>query len=490
MNNAQENTACIWIIDDDQSIRWVLEKALKKSNYRVKTFELASVALSSLKRKDASLPDTIISDVRMPGIDGFEFMSQVHHFDPDMPIIIMTAYSDLDTTVQAYQEGAFEYLSKPFDIKEALNLVERAVQKRFETTPKTGTAEISSEIIGDSPAMQDIFRVIGRLSRSHISVLINGESGTGKELVAQALHKHSPRASQPFIAINTAAIPSELLESELFGHEKGSFTGAQSQHKGRFEQAHTGTLFLDEIGDMPMALQTRLLRVLAEGEFFRVGGITAIHADVRIIAATHQDLQELVIRGRFREDLYHRLNVIKIHLPALRERREDIPLLLNHFMQQSAAELGEATKTLDKQVVDYLCSLNWSGNVRQIENTCRWFSVMATGNTIRMSDLPDELKTPGTVSNDATSATAQTGTAQLDWSDLLQQWAIKQLNEGGQNILYQAQPLFERTLLECALDKTGGRKIEAAKLLGWGRNTLTRKLKELYTETESTDVKL
>ncbi|MBC8212042.1 MAG: nitrogen regulation protein NR(I) [Gammaproteobacteria bacterium] len=482
MNDQQETTTCIWIIDDDQSIRWVLEKAMKKASYRVKTFDSASVALSSLKRKDASLPDTIISDVRMPGIDGFEFMNQVHHFDPDMPIIIMTAYSDLDTTVQAYQEGAFDYLSKPFDIKEALNLVKRAVQKRFETSPKASSGEISSEIIGDSPAIQDIFRVIGRLSRSHISVLINGESGTGKELVAQALHKHSPRANQPFIAINTAAIPSELLESELFGHEKGSFTGAQSLHKGRFEQANGGTLFLDEIGDMPMALQTRLLRVLAEGEFFRVGGITAIHADVRIIAATHQNLQELVAQGRFREDLYHRLNVIKIHLPALRDRKEDIPLLLNHFMQQSALELNEPTKSLQKDVVDYLCSLKWSGNVRQIENTCRWFSVMATGNTIQMSDLPEELKSSAIISGSSSSSGEKTLPEQLNWTDLLQEWAQHQLNTGKENILYKAQPLFEKTLLECALEKTGGRKIEAAKLLGWGRNTLTRKLKELYSE--------
>ena len=488
MNDNQETTTCIWIIDDDQSIRWVLEKALKKANYRTQTFDSASVALTHLKRKDVTPPDTIISDVRMPGIDGFEFMNQVHHFDPDMPIIIMTAYSDLDTTVQAYQEGAFEYLSKPFDITEALNLVGRAVQKRFETTPKPQSDQISSEIVGDSAPIQEIFRIIGRLSRSHISVLINGESGTGKELVAQALHRHSPRANQAFIAINTAAIPSELLESELFGHEKGSFTGAQSQHKGRFEQANGGTLFLDEIGDMPMALQTRLLRVLAEGEFFRVGGISAIKADVRIIAATHQNLQELVAQGRFREDLYHRLNVIKIHLPALRERREDIPLLLNHFMQQSAVELNETKKTISPDVMHYLSGLNWSGNVRQIENTCRWFSVMATGNTIQMTDLPEELKIhkPLVSHNEppADSAKQATNGISNDWTDQLHAWTQQRLNAGEQDILSQALPMFEKTLLECALNKTGGRKIEAAKLLGWGRNTLTRKLKELYTEQD------
>ncbi len=479
MNDKQETASCIWIIDDDQSIRWVLEKALKKADFKTKTFDSASVALTQLKRQDGDLPDTIITDVRMPGIDGFEFMNQVHNFDADMPIIIMTAYSDLDTTVQAYQEGAFEYLSKPFDIKEATNLATRAVQKRFETTPKAANTDISSEIIGDSPAMQEIFRVIGRLSRSHISVLINGESGTGKELVAQALHKHSPRVNKAFIAINTAAIPSELLESELFGHEKGAFTGAQSQHKGRFEQANGGTLFLDEIGDMPMALQTRLLRVLAEGEFLRVGGITAIKADVRIIAATHQNLKELVSQGRFREDLYHRLNVIKVHLPAIRERRDDIPLLLNHFMQQAAIELNETTKTIGQEVLDYLITLPWSGNVRQIENTCRWFSVMATGNTIQMNDLPDELKTSqiSTAESDATDSKEETN--ELDWTSLLRQWTLNQLNSGEDNILSRAQPMFEKTLLDCALSKTGGRKIEAAKLLGWGRNTLTRKLKEL-----------
>ena len=483
MSTLESTPTCIWIIDDDQSIRWVLEKALKKANFQVVTFDSASVALTHLKRKQTVLPDTIITDVRMPGIDGFEFMKQVHNFDANMPIIIMTAYSDLDTTVQAYQEGAFEYLSKPFDIEDAINLVMRAVQKRFETTPKSQAAtSISSEIIGDSPAMQEVFRVIGRLSRSHISVLINGESGTGKELVAHALHKHSPRSSQPFIAINTAAIPSELLESELFGHEKGAFTGAQSQHKGRFEQADGGTLFLDEIGDMPMELQTRLLRVLAEGEFFRVGGVTSIKADVRIIAATHQNLQNLVAQGRFREDLYHRLNVIKINLPALRKRREDIPLLLSHFLHQSAIELNEAPKTLSPEVVHYLCSLDWSGNVRQLENTCRWFSVMATGNVIQMSDLPDELKRKSAAEIPKDNNVDESSPQSLRWTDMLNQWTQQHLDAGEKDILSQAQPLFEKTLLECALNKTGGRKIEAAKLLGWGRNTLTRKLKELYSD--------
>jgi two-component system, NtrC family, nitrogen regulation response regulator GlnG len=482
MSNTPMNEACIWIIDDDQSIRWVLEKALKQSNYKVHSFESASVALTRLKRQQTDQPDTIITDVRMPGIDGFEFMKQVHNFDPDLPIIIMTAYSDLDTTVQAYQEGAFEYLSKPFDIDEAIALAASATQKRFETSPKATSNEITNDIIGDSPAMQEVFRVIGRLSRSNISVLINGESGTGKELAAHALHKHSPRATQPFIAINTAAIPSELLESELFGHEKGAFTGAQGQHKGRFEQADGGTLFLDEIGDMPMELQTRLLRVLAEGEFFRVGGITSIKSDVRIIAATHQNLKELVIQGRFREDLYHRLNVIKIHLPALRERKEDIPLLLSHFMHQCALELNEAPKNLSKEVVQYLSNYEWSGNVRQLENTCRWFSVMATGNTINMSDLPEELQNVSAGTATDTESPTPQYSDQNSWSDQLYQWTRLHINAGETDILSQALPQFEKTLLECALEKTGGRKIEAAKILGWGRNTLTRKLKELYTD--------
>lgn len=484
MNEKLKTDSLIWIIDDDQSIRWVLEKALKKADFQVESFDSASIALTRLKRQEVNKPDTIISDVRMPGIDGFEFMNQVHHFDPDMPIIIMTAYSDLDTTVQAYQEGAFEYLSKPFDIDEAINLVTRAIQKRYERTPKSLDTEISTEIIGDSPAMQEVFRIIGRLSRSHISVLINGESGTGKERVAHALHRHSPRENHPFIAINTAAIPSDLLESELFGHEKGAFTGAQSQHKGRFEQSDGGTLFLDEIGDMPMELQTRLLRVLAEGEFFRVGGISAIKADVRIIAATHQNLQELVKQGRFREDLYHRLNVIKIHLPALRERRQDIPLLLSHFMQQSAAELNEPGKTLSPEVTEYLESLNWSGNVRQLENTCRWFGVMATGNIIQMSDLPDDLQINNiTQTIESESNNAVSIKEPMHWTESLNEWVQQRIESGEKDILSEALPLFEKTLLECALNKTAGRKIEAAKLLGWGRNTLTRKLKELYTES-------
>ncbi len=479
MNQKQDSSPCVWVIDDDQSIRWVLEKALAKANFRVETYASASIALSRLKRREKELPKTIITDVRMPGIDGFEFMNQVRHFDPTIPIIIMTAYSDLDTTVQAYQEGAFEYLSKPFDIEEAIDLTRRAIDKNLEFAPHSDYQQISSEIIGDSPAMQEVFRVIGRLSRSNVSVLLSGESGTGKERVAQALHKHSPRTNGPFIAINAAAIPGDLLESELFGHEKGAFTGATERHKGRFEQAKGGSLFLDEIGDMPMALQTRLLRVLAEGEFFRVGGHVTVKSDVRIIAATHQNLQQRIRQGRFREDLYHRLNVIKIHLPALRERREDIPLLLNHFMQHSANELNEPCMTLSQEAIIQLSRLPWKGNVRQLENTCRWLTVMATGNMIQLSDLPKDLLESDSTLSVISDISEDGSSAQSTWVRLLEKWAAQQLEAGEDNLLSRAQPLLEKTLLDCALKKTDGRKIAAAKLMGWGRNTLTRKLKEL-----------
>ncbi len=479
MNQKQDISPCVWVIDDDQSIRWVLEKALIKANCRVETYESASIALSRLKRREKELPKTIITDVRMPGIDGFEFMNQVHHFDPTIPIIIMTAYSDLDTTVQAYQEGAFEYLSKPFDIDEAINLTRRAIAKNLESAPRSDYQQISSEIIGDSPAMQEVFRVIGRLSRSNVSVLLSGESGTGKERVAHALHKHSPRVNGPFIAINAAAIPGDLLESELFGHEKGAFTGAMERHKGRFEQANGGTLFLDEIGDMPMALQTRLLRVLAEGKFFRVGGHVVVNSDVRIIAATHQNLQQRINQGYFREDLYHRLNVIKIHLPALRERREDIPLLLNHFMQHAANELNEPCMTISQETITQLTRFPWKGNVRQLENTCRWLTVMATGNMIQLSDLPEDLLESDDALSEISDISKDGSFAQSTWVRLLEKWASQQLEAGEDNLLGQALPLLEKTLLDCALKKTGGRKIAAAKLMGWGRNTLTRKLKEL-----------
>jgi two-component system nitrogen regulation response regulator GlnG len=465
----------IWVIDDDQSIRWVLDRALTNAGFAITGFETASSALARFKRSDISdRPAAILTDLRMPGISGFEFLKQIRNADKNLPIIIMTAYSDLDTTVQAYREGAFEYLPKPFDIDEAIDLVSRACQKQRQNHAQE-PGIISDEIVGESVAIQEVFRIIGRLSRSHTSVLISGESGTGKELVARAIHRHSPRNNGPFLAINTAAIPSDLLESELFGHEKGSFTGALSQHQGRFEQANDGTLFLDEIGDMPMELQTRLLRVLAEGEFFRVGGKTPVQTNVRIIAATHRDLEGLVKQHKFREDLFHRLNVIKLKLPPLRERREDIPLLLNHFLHQFAAEMNEVTKQIEPELLDYLCKLDWSGNIRQLENTCRWFSVMTSGGRIQINDLPEELL-PEAPAGNAPPVHDVAG----DWSDSLRRWARQALAAGEQDLLSKAAPKLEKTLVECALERSGGRKQEAAHLLGWGRNTLTRKLKELY----------
>ncbi|MGC9457097.1 MAG: nitrogen regulation protein NR(I) [Halothiobacillaceae bacterium] len=460
----------LWIIDDDPSIRWVLERALGKEGFPVETFETADEALDRLQTQQGQ-PAAILCDIRMPGIDGLAFMNLVNQEYPDLPVIIMTAHSDLDSTVNAFEGGAFDYLAKPFDVDEAVELARRACASRKPPpAAETRTPAPSAEIIGNAPAMQEVFRAIGRLSRSNITVLINGESGTGKELVARALHNHSPRRDQPFIAINTAAIPKDLLESELFGHEKGAFTGAQAQRRGRFEQADGGTLFLDEIGDMPFDLQTRLLRVLADGQFYRVGGHIPIRADVRVIAATHQNLEERVRQGLFREDLFHRLNVIRLHLPSLRERREDIPALLAHFLERAAVELGVPAKALTPEVSAYLSGLEWPGNVRQLENTCRWLTVMAPGKEVVMDDLPTEL-TSGSEEGEATSPP--------DWEDLLRQWARLRLAAGAQDLLDEATPRFERVLLEVALEKTRGMKQEAAILLGWGRNTLTRKMKEL-----------
>jgi two-component system nitrogen regulation response regulator GlnG len=458
----------VWVIDDDKSIRWVLEKALTKAGIEVTSFENASGILEILEKQQ---PDALISDIRMPGIDGIELLKQVHNDYPDIPVIIMTAHSDLDSAVTAYQKGAFEYLPKPFDVDEAVELAQRACQLKDEKLGKIPqAAEEVPEIIGQAPSMQEVFRAIGRLSHSNITVLINGESGTGKELVAHALHKHSQRASEPFIALNTAAIPKDLLESELFGHEKGAFTGAQTQRKGRFEQADGGTLFLDEIGDMPAELQTRLLRVLADGEFYRVGGHTPIQVDVRIIAATHQNLEERVRKGLFREDLFHRLNVIRIHIPSLRERREDIPLLLRHFLNIAAKELDVEPKTARPEVEEYLSALDWPGNVRQLENICRWLTVMASGREIHTDDLPQELR-------EVEGSTEEGGHG--TWQQALEHWANQQLALGKEHILEEAVPDFERIMIQAALKKTGGRRQEAAHLLGWGRNTLTRKIKEL-----------
>ena len=456
----------VWVIDDDQSIRWVLERALKKADLNVTLFDSATNAIDALK---TDAPQVIITDIRMPGMDGFQFLEKVQIQHPRLPVIVMTAHSDLDNAVHAYKGGAFEYLPKPFDVDEAVELTKRACQSNQDAAALNTAVEEVPEIIGESQAMQDVFRAIGRLSRSSITVLINGETGTGKELVAHALHKHSQRSAKPFIALNMAAIPKDLLESELFGHEKGSFTGAQGQRRGRFEQANMGTLFLDEIGDMPADLQTRLLRVLSDGEFYRVGGQEPVKADVRIIAATHQDLQELVEKGDFREDLMHRLNVIRIQVPALRERRQDIPILLKHFLTSAASELEVETKQLESEVVAYLSGLEWSGNVRQLENLCRWLTVMASSKTIHLEDLPNDLKdtsTPiETVSN---------------WQSMLANWADQKLENGDAEILQDATPQFERVLIEVAMKKTGGKRQRAAKLLGWGRNTLTRKIQELH----------
>ncbi|MFT5483243.1 MAG: two-component system nitrogen regulation response regulator GlnG, partial [Halieaceae bacterium] len=377
----------VWIVDDDRSIRWVLEKALERSDIETRSFANAEQLLVQLQLHQ---PDAIISDIRMPGIDGLELLSKINAAHPDLPVIITTAHSDLDSAVASYQGGAFEYLPKPFDIDEVLSITNRALSLATENSTQTDSEEIleSTDIIGEAPAMQEVFRAVGRLSHSNITVLINGESGTGKELVARALHRHSPRASSSFIALNMAAIPRDLMESELFGHEKGAFTGATSQRQGRFEQADGGTLFLDEIGDMPADTQTRLLRVLADGEFYRVGGHSSVKVDVRIITATHQNLEELVADNRFREDLFHRLNVIRIHIPRLQDRREDIPKLSQHFLQQAAEEMAVETKKLTPATEALLCKMHWPGNVRQLENTCRWLTVMASGREIHPADLP------------------------------------------------------------------------------------------------------
>ena len=461
----------VWVIDDDQSIRWVLEKALEKAKMDVKSFSSASGILETLERGQ---PDALITDVRMPGMDGFELLGKIQQRFPELPVIIITAHSDLDSAVTAYQDGAFEYLPKPFDVQEAVELTQRAVD--HSRSVKAGSTESINddlpEIIGEAPAMQEVFRAIGRLSRSNITVLINGESGTGKELVARALHKHSPRADMPFVALNMAAIPKDLLESELFGHERGAFTGAQTQRVGRFEQSDGGTLFLDEIGDMPAEMQTRLLRVLSDGEFFRVGGHTPIKVNVRIIAATHQNLEQRVQEGSFREDLFHRLNVIRVHLPALRERREDIGILMRYFLQRAAVELNVDAKILLPDAEAYLKQLDWPGNVRQIENLCRWLTVMASGQEIKVDDLPTELKQSSSVAESSSGS----------WESILRDWANRQFADGRDGLLDEALPVFERTRIEAALARTAGRRQDAARLLGWGRNTLTRKIKELDME--------
>ncbi|KAA6187272.1 nitrogen regulation protein NR(I) [Thiohalocapsa marina] len=456
----------VWVIDDDRSIRWVLERALRQADMDVTAFSNGVGIMEALQREQ---PDVILSDIRMPGIDGLDLLRQITARHPALPVIIMTAHSDLDSAVSAFHGGAFEYLPKPFDLDDAVDQVRRACRHQSAAgAAEPAPLEKSPDIIGEAPSMQEVFRAIGRLARSNITVLINGESGTGKELVARALHRHSPRAGAPFIALNMAAIPRDLMESELFGHERGAFTGAQARREGRFEQADGGTLFLDEIGDMPAEMQTRLLRVLADGEFYRVGGLSPIKVDVRIIAATHQDLQHLVRQGQFREDLFHRLNVIRIHLPALRERREDIGLLMRHFLAQAAIELGCEPKVLSANALERLQCLDWPGNVRQLENTARWLTVMASTKEIHICDLPPDLGSGEPAADD-----------DEQWQSALRAWTRHRLLQGGGAVLDSAMPAFERILITAALEYTGGRRQEAARLLGWGRNTLTRKIKEL-----------
>lgn len=464
------NAAKVWIIDDDRSIRWVLERALTQEGMISTTFDNGDAALTRLAREE---PDAIISDIRMPGIDGIALLTKIRESYPDLPVIIMTAHSDLDSAVSSYQSGAFDYLPKPFDVDDAITLVKRAVAHRHEQTAARAPAApeaLRPEIIGESPAMQEVFRAIGRLSHSNITVLINGESGTGKELVAHALHRHSPRHAAPFIALNMAAIPKDLIESELFGHEKGAFTGANALRQGRFEQANGGTLFLDEIGDMPLDTQTRLLRVLADGEFYRVGGHTPVRVDVRIIAATHQNLEKWVADGKFREDLFHRLNVIRVHIPRLRDRNADIPALAAHFLANAAREMNVEPKMLRSDTAELLQKLAWPGNVRQLENTCRWLTVMASGREILIDDLPPEL---------LQNRESEPHTTGEDWEQSLANWARKALASGDTPLLDTALPAFEKVMIMVALNHTGGRRRDASQLLGWGRNTLTRKIQEL-----------
>ena len=496
----------IWIVDDDESIRWVLEKALARENLATKSFANARDAIAAL---EFDTPQVLVSDIRMPGDSGLDLLQLVKSRFPGLPVIIITAFSDLDSAVAAFQGGAFEYLAKPFDIDKAVELIRRALDESLrETSVESGPAE-TPEILGQAPAMQEVFRAIGRLSQSNVTVLITGESGSGKELVARALHKHSPRAQQPFIALNTAAIPKDLLESELFGHERGAFTGAQTTRRGRFEQAENGTLFLDEIGDMPFDLQTRLLRVLSDGHFYRVGGHQPIKANVRVITATHQNLEQRVREGLFREDLYHRLNVIRLRLPSLRERREDIPILVRHFLVQSAKQLGVEAKRMSDATVQFISGLDLPGNVRQLENLCNWITVMAPGQTVEVKDLPLELTQEqgggavggapgvglaapadsygavqhhGTVmpvaAADAGGAQAVSGSPDA-WLGLLEAQAASMLSGGQQEVMAVLGRQFESALIRTALKHTHGRKNDAAVRLGIGRNTITRKIAEL-----------
>ena len=494
----------IWIVDDDESIRWVLEKALARENLVTRSFSNARDASAALQTET---PQVLVSDIRMPGGSGLELLQMVKARHPGLPVIIITAFSDLDSAVAAFQGGAFEYLAKPFDLDKAVELIRRALDESLREASVEQVTSETPEILGQAPAMQDVFRAIGRLSQSNVTVLITGESGTGKELVARALHKHSPRAAQPFIALNTAAIPKDLLESELFGHERGAFTGAQATRRGRFEQAENGTLFLDEIGDMPFDLQTRLLRVLSDGHFYRVGGHQPLKANVRVIAATHQNLEQRVREGLFREDLYHRLNVIRLRLPSLRERREDIPILTRYFLTQSAKQLGGDPKRMTESAMQFLSQLDLPGNVRQLENLCNWITVMAPGQNVEVKDLPRELIEGGNVTpivitsnvapiaapvaQPATSsesvaagssvgADATTMVVERDnWIGLLEAEAARLLVAGRPEVMDALGRQFESALIKTALRHTNGRKNDAAIRLGIGRNTITRKIQEL-----------
>jgi len=462
----------VWIVDDDRSIRWVFEKALGREGIPHSSFASAREALDALA---SGPPQVLVSDIRMPGPSGLELLHTVKEKHPAVPVIVMTAYSDLESAVAAFQGGAYEYLPKPFDVDQAVDLIRRALDESQREAAAAEPLGEAPEILGQAPAMQEVFRAIGRLSQSSATVLITGESGTGKELVARALHRHSARAPRPFVAINTAAMPKDLLESELFGHERGAFTGAQQLRRGRFEQAEGGTLFLDEIGDMPADLQTRLLRVLSDGSFYRVGGHQQIKANVRVIAATHQNLEARVRDGSFREDLYHRLNVIRIRLPSLNERREDIPLLARHFLARSATQLGVEAKRLSDAALEHLQRLDFPGNVRQLENLCHWLTVMAPGQVVEVGDLPAEFRESGAAA------------AATDWVAALAEEAERRLARGETGILDALARQFERTLIGKALARTGGRRIEAASLLGMGRNTITRKIQELGIEGDAKD---
>ncbi len=461
----------VWVVDDDQSVRWVLEKALRQAGMTSRSFERAEHLLDAIATES---PDVLITDVRMPGMSGIALLERLRDTRPELPIIVITAHSDLDNAVAAYKGGAFEYLPKPFDIDEAIDLVNKAARHNGASDDDEGVTapKAIASLIGQAPAMQEVFRSIGRLAGSSMTVLITGESGTGKELVARALHQHSPRANKPFVALNTSAIASELLESELFGHEKGSFTGADARRIGRFEQADGGTLFLDEIGDMSTALQTRLLRVLAESEFYRVGGQASVKVDVRVIAATNQDLARAVKEARFREDLYHRLNVIRINTPPLRQRREDIPLLLNHYLAEAAQELSAPKKLIDAEALDALQTYNWPGNVRQLVNASRRLTLTAPGRVITSQDIPAELG-----GGESPRQSTQ------EWTLSLTTWAEQQLSAtSGDPLVDTALPQFEKTLIQTAMARANGSRQDAAKLLGWGRNTLSRKMKALHLD--------